>query len=60
MIMAMSILQIKLDENQDGIRLLDALHEAQRLAYKNGVANLSEEEIEAENKATRAERKMNK
>ena len=60
MIMAMSVLQIKLDENQDGIRLLDALHEAQRLAYENGVANLSEEEIEAEIKAARAERKMNK
>lgn len=58
--MAMSVLQIKLDENQDGIRLLDALHETQRLAYENGVANLSEEEIEAEIKAARAERKMNK
>ena len=58
--MAMSVLQIKLDENQDGIRLLDTLHEAQRLAYENGVANLSEEEIEAEIKAARAERKMNK
>ena len=58
--MAMSVLQIKLDENQDGIRLLDALHEAQRLAYENGVANLSEEEIEAEIKAARAERKKNK
>lgn len=57
MIMAMSVLQIKLDENQDGIRLLDALHEAQRLAYENGVANLSEEEIEAEIKAARRERK---
>ena len=55
--MAMSVLQIKLDENQDGIRLLDALHEAQRLAYENGVANLSEEEIEAEIKAARRERK---
>lgn len=53
--MAMSVLQIKLDENQDGIRLLDALHEAQRLAYENGVANLSEEEIEAEIKAARRE-----
>ena len=60
MIMAMSVLQIKLDENQDGIRLLDALHKAQRLAYENGVANLSEEEIEAEIKAARAERKKNK
>ena len=60
MIMAMSVLQIKLDENQDGIRRLDALHEAQRLAYENGVANLSEEEIEAEIKAARAERKKNK
>ena len=46
--------------NQDGIRLMNALREAQRLAYKNGVANLSEEEIEAEIKAARAERKMNK
>ena len=58
--MAMSVLQIKLDENQDGIRLLDALHEAQRLAYENGVANLSEEEIEAEIKATRAEMRNKK
>lgn len=56
--MAMSVLQIKLDENQDGIRLLDALHEAQRLAYENGVANLSEEEIEAEIKAARRERRQ--
>ena len=56
--MAMSVLQIKLDENQDGIKLLDALHEAQRLAYENGVANLSEEEIEAEIKAARRERRQ--
>ena len=38
--------------------LLDALHEAQRLAYENGVANLSEEEIEAEIKAARRERRQ--
>jgi DNA-damage-inducible protein J len=42
---------------QDGINLLNALHAAQEQAYKNGVANLSEEEIEAEIKAARAERK---
>ena len=42
---------------QDGINLLKALHAAQEQAYKNGVANLSEEEIEAEIKAARAERK---
>ena len=46
--------------DQDGIRLMNALHEAQRLAYENGVANLSEEEIEAEIKAARAERNKNK
>lgn len=40
--------------------LWGALHEAQRLAYENGVANLSEEEIEAEIKAARAERNKNK
>ena len=102
MIMAMSVLQIRLDENlknqvsalferlgmdvstavraffrralvenklpfemnevpsatdQDGIRLMNALHETQRLAYENGVANLSEEEIEAEIKAARRERR---
>ena len=42
---------------QDGINLLNALHAAQEQAYKNGVANLSEEEIEAEIKAARMERK---
>ena len=46
--------------DQEGIRLMNALHEAQRLAYENGVANLSEEEIEAEIKAARAERNKNK
>ena len=42
---------------QDGINLLNALHAAQEQAYKNGVSNLSEEEIEAEIKAARMERK---
>ena len=42
--------------DQDGENLLNLLHEAQRLAYENGVANLSEEEIEAEIKAARRER----
>lgn len=37
--------------------LLAALHEAQRQAHENGVDNLTEEEIEAEIKAARAERK---
>ena len=40
----------------DAYGLLDALHKAQRLAYENGVANLSEEEIEAEIKTARRER----
>ena len=39
----------------DAYGLLDALHKAQRLAYENGVANLSEEEIEAEIKTARRE-----
>lgn len=42
---------------QDGLNLLAALHEAQRQAHENGVDNLTEEEIEAEIKAARAERK---
>jgi DNA-damage-inducible protein J len=42
---------------QDGLNLLAALHEAQRQAHEHGVDNLSEEEIEAEIKAARAERK---
>ena len=46
--------------NQDGENLLSLLHKAQRLAYENGVANLSEEEIEAEIKATRAEMRNKK
>ena len=46
--------------NQDGENLLNLLHEAQRLAYENGVANLSEEEIEAEIKAARAEMRSKK
>lgn len=37
--------------------LLAALHEAQRQAHEHGVDNLSEEEIETEIKAARAERK---
>ena len=41
----------------DPTRLLAALHEAQRQAHENGVDNLTEEEIEAEIKAARAERK---
>lgn len=41
----------------DPTGLLAALHEAQRQAHENGVDNLSEEEIEAEIKAARAERK---
>ena len=41
----------------DPTGLLAALHEAQRQAHENGVANLTEEEIEAEIKAARAERK---
>ena len=42
---------------QDGLSLLAALCEAQRQAHENGVDNLTEEEIEAEIKAYRAERK---
>ena len=42
---------------QDGLNLLAALHEAQRQAHENGVDNLTEEEIEAEIKAARAERR---
>ena len=41
----------------DPTGLLAALHEAQRQAHENGVDNLTEEEIEAEIKAARAERK---
>ena len=41
----------------DPMGLLAALHEAQRQAHENGVDNLTEEEIEAEIKAARAERK---
>lgn len=41
----------------DPTGLLAALHEAQRQAHEHGVDNLSEEEIEAEIKAARAERK---
>ena len=41
----------------DPTGLLAALHEAQRQAHENGVDNLTEEEIEAEIKAVRAERK---
>ena len=41
----------------DASGLLNALQESQQLAYKNGVANMSEEEIEAEIKAARAARK---
>ena len=41
----------------DPTGLLAALHEAQRQAHENGVNNLTEEEMEAEIKAARAERK---
>ena len=41
----------------DPTGLLAALYEAQRQAHENGVDNLTEEEIEAEIKAARAERK---
>lgn len=41
----------------DPTGLLAALHEAQRQAHEHGVDNLSEEEIEAEIKAARMERK---
>ena len=41
----------------DPTGLLAALHEAQRQAHENGVDNLTEEEIETEIKAARAERK---
>ena len=41
----------------DPTGLLAALHEAQRQAHEHGVDNLTEEEIEAEIKAARAERK---
>ena len=41
----------------DPTGLLAALHEAQRQAHENGVDNLTGEEIEAEIKAARAERK---
>lgn len=41
----------------DPTGLLAALHEAQRQAHEHGVDNLSEEEIEAEIKAARAERR---
>ena len=41
----------------DPTGLLAALHEAQRQAHENGVDNLTEEEIEAEIKAARTERK---
>ena len=41
----------------DPTGLWAALHEAQRQAHENGVDNLTEEEIEAEIKAARAERK---
>jgi len=42
---------------QDGMDLLYYLREAQRQAHEHGVDNLSEEEIEAEIRAYRAERK---
>ena len=41
----------------DPTGLLAALYEAQRQAHENGVDNLTEEEIETEIKAARAERK---
>ena len=44
----------------DPTGLLAALHEAQRQAHEHGVDNLSEEEIEAEIKAARAERRKKK
>ena len=46
-------------ETYDASGILSALRESQRLAYENGVANMSEDEIEAEIKAVRAERRGN-
>ena len=43
-----------------GHDLLYYLNEAQKQAHTNGVDNLTEEEIEAEIKAARAERKKKK
>ena len=42
---------------QDSSRLMQALYALNDEAHKNGTAGMSEEEIEAEIKAARAERK---
>ena len=43
--------------NSDSSKLMQALYALNEEAHRNGTAGMSEEEIEAEIKATRAERK---